>query len=142
MILDGRYPVSLVFDDDGPYAAISGEHEFFFRYDDLPQNAVVNQRYRVERNVLTDVYFTHWHEVDDKDNPVIRWVYWIPETVLERAEDSVAALIPGEVLFEDGSGNQYRQLRDERGGLAYGPFDSPPACHDHEHPPETGNHEP
>ena len=33
MILDGNYPVSLVFDDEGPYASVSGKNEFF-RYDD------------------------------------------------------------------------------------------------------------
>ena len=34
MILDGNYPVSLVFDDEGPYASVSGQNEFF-RYDAL-----------------------------------------------------------------------------------------------------------
>ena len=50
-------------------------------------------------------------------------MYWVPETVLERVEDSIADPIADEVLFEDGSGNQYRRLRNERGGLDYGPFD-------------------
>ena len=137
MILDGTYPVFLVFDDEGPYASVSGQNEYF-RYDALPQNAEVTYRYRVERNAIRDVYFSHWHE--DKD---IRWVYWIPETVLERVEDSIADPISGEVLFEeDGSGNQYRRMRNERGGLDYGPFDSPRACNDHSHPPETGNYAP
>ena len=67
-------------------------------------------------------------------------MYWIPETVLERVEDSIAEPISGELLFEDGSGNQYRRLRKERGDLDYGPFDSPPVCKDHLHPPETGNY--
>ena len=136
MILDGHYPVSLVFDDNGPYASVA-EHQEFFRHDALPLNAVANYRYRVELNTLRDVYFTHWHDGAD-----IRWVYWIPATVLERAEDSVAAPISDEVLFEDGSGNRYRRLRNARGGLDYGPFDSPPACNDHSHPPETGNYMP
>ena len=139
MILDGNYPVFLVFDDEGPYASVSGENEYF-RYDALPLNAVVTYRYRVERNAIRDVYFSHWHGVED-----IRWVYWIPETVLERVEDSIADPISGEVLFEeDGSGNQYRRLRNEREDLDYGPFDSPPACNDHAHedPSDTGNYVP
>ena len=135
MILDGNYAVSLVFDDNGPYASVA-EHQEFFRHDALPPNTVANYRYRVELNTLRDVYFTHWH-----DGANIRWVYWIPETVLERVED-IADPMADEVLFEDGSGNQYRRLRNARGGLDYGPFDSPPACNDHSHPPETGNYLP
>ena len=136
MILDGNYPVSLVFDDEGPYASVSGQNEFF-RYDALPPNAVVTHRYRVERNTIRAVYFSHWHVGQD-----IRWVYWVPETVLERVEDSIADPIADEVLFEDGSGNQYRRLRNERGGLDYRPLDSPPACNDHPHPPPSGNYGP
>ena len=100
---------------------------------------VVTHRYRVERNTIRAVYFSHWHVGQD-----IRWVYWVPETVLERVEDSIADPITDEVLFEDGSGNQYRRLRNERGDLDYGPFDSPPACNDHSHsiPSDTGNYVP
>ena len=39
MILEGNYPVSLVFVVAGPYASVSGENEFF-RYNALPLNAV------------------------------------------------------------------------------------------------------
>ena len=93
MILDGTYPVALVFDDEGPYTSVSGQDEYF-RYDDLPPNENVIYRYRVEQNTIRSVYFSHWHVAED-----IRWVYWIPETVLERVEDSEAAPIPDEVLF-------------------------------------------
>ena len=94
--------------------------------------------YRVELNTLRAVYFSHWHPDDE-----IRWVYWIPETVLEREEDSKADLKVGEVLFvEDGSDQKYRRLRNESWELDYGPFDVAPACNDHSHPPETGNYVP
>ena len=139
MILDGTYPVVLVFDDNGPYAARSG-HDEFFQYDDLTptEKMSVTHRYRVERNTIRDVYFSHWH-----DGEVLHWVYWIPETVLEPREDSIAGLIAGEVLFlEDGSGTEYRRLRNERGGLSYGPFAVAPACNAHSHPPPTGNYVP
>ena len=139
MILDGTYPVSLVDDDEGPYATVPGQNGFSL-YDDLTstQKNNVNRRYRVERNTIRAVYFSHWHNGDD-----IRWVYWIPATVLEREEDSKADPIEGEVLFEDGSGNQYRRLRNERGGLDYGPFDVAPACNDHSHETsDTGNYMP
>ena len=136
MILDGTYPVALVYDDEGPYAALPRQDEFV-RYDDLTSTEQMNvrYRYRVERNTIRDVYFSHWHE-----GQVIVWAYWIPETVLERVQDSIADPIQGEVLFEDESGNQYRQLRNDRGKLSYGPFAVAPACEDHPHPPPTGNH--
>ena len=137
MILDGTYPVSLVIDDDGPYAALPDDDEFY-RYEDLTaRRDSVTRRYSLVRNAVKDVYFSHWH-----DNEEMRWVYWIPETVLERVEDSVAEPIQDEVLFEDGSGNQYRRLRNASGGLSYGPFAVAPACNDHSHPPATGNHVP
>ena len=148
-ILDGRYPVSLVFDDNGPYAAAKDAegnvHREFFRYDVLPTNYTVRYRYRVERNAIRDVYFSHWHTDDG-----IVWNYWIPETVLEPVEESMAPEPEeDEVLFEDGSGNKYRRLRNELGGLAYGPSDNPDGpfrtvsyCNDHSHPPAEGGYVP
>ena len=133
-ILDGRYPASLVLDDEGPYASVDDKNEFFV-YSDSPQN--VRYRYRFEPDAIRGVYFAHWHEGTET-----AWVYWIPERVLVRVEDSVAPVIDHELLFEDKFGNQYRRLRNDRGELRYGPFSVPPQCNDHSHPPATGNHDP
>ena len=137
IILDRRYDVVLVRDEEGPYAAVADEDEFF-AYTDTLQN--VRERYRVQpkgnqAEVIQDTYFSHWHVGD-----VLVWHYWIPERVLERVEDSTAPEVQGELLFEDELGNQYRRLRRDNGELRYGPFEAEPQCNLHAHPPETGNY--
>ena len=99
----------------------------------------MHRRYRVEQNTIRAVYFSHWHP----DGDDIRWVYWIPETVLEREEDSKADPIEGEVLFEGRVRQPVQTVAERtRGDSDYGPFDVAPACNDHSHPPDTGNYVP